>query len=350
MDRTESPASSRPAFSDPGPGPMTLSAWTQLVQEDLLHVDPTAENLRPPPCPTCSSTTHSTTSEHRNTDRPRDGRVLRVTAGFRAILVPAADGEAAAVSSKRGELPIEDLRAASVVHDVPVIVVGDDADWRTTDRDWREQRSRVAAVDSVSGRAPGRSVRLRQRRASMTNGAASIVDPSGPHPRILHGAGPPIDDLRRETTLTLQERTLPALDADFKVVYSSIAALFVAPHGDRGGRLALAVRAGGELLGSIWIIDPGGERRQTALDALDRLAPLAGLHMLHARSASDFTERRNADLMRTLIDDPDTSLFAAAQLGLIDYTDGSPLRRSPSPTPNPAASTPSANNIATDSS
>ena len=38
--------------------------------------------------------------------------------------------------------------------------------------------------------------------------------------------------------------------------------------------------------------------------------------MLHARSASDFGERRNGDLIRTLMDDPEHASFAAAQLGL----------------------------------
>lgn len=52
------------------------------------------------------------------------------------------------------------------------------------------------------------------------------------------------------------------------------------------------------------------------MEALNRMAPLAGLHMLHARSASDFGERRNGDLIRTLIDDPEHASFAAAQLGL----------------------------------
>ena len=100
-------------------------------------------------------------------------------------------------------------------------------------------------------------------------------------------------------------------------------AVFVESHNDEGARLAIAVRAGGELLGSIWVVDPGDERRQNALEALNRLASLAGLHMLHARSAADFTERRNADLMRTLMDDARHAPFAAAQLGLgSEYTDG----------------------------
>jgi sugar diacid utilization regulator len=51
------------------------------------------------------------------------------------------------------------------------------------------------------------------------------------------------------------------------------------------------------------------------------MAPLAGLHMLHARSASDFGERRNSDLIRTLLDDPAHASFVAAQLG-VDATQG----------------------------
>jgi PucR C-terminal helix-turn-helix domain/GGDEF-like domain len=151
--------------------------------------------------------------------------------------------------------------------------------------------------------------------ATMTGGATSIVDPTGHIVGYSTIPGQPIDDLRRETTLTLHERTLPALDADYRVVYASNTAVFVEPHNDEGGRLAIAVRAGGELLGSIWVIDPGEDRRQNALDALNRLAPLGGLHMLHARSAADFTERRNADLMRTLMGDDRHAPFAAAQLG-----------------------------------
>ena len=244
------------------------------------------------------------------------------SADFERILVRAASGEAAAVIVKARGTPIEDLHAASVDHGIPVIVVRDDADWT---RLAALARTAVAgaAADSVSGVRLGDMFAFANAVATMTNGATSIVDPTGHVVGYSTIPGQPIDDLRRETTLTLQERTVPALDADYKVVYSLNTAVFVEPHDDEGGRLAIAVRAGGELLGSIWVVDPGDERRQNALDALNRLAPLAGLHMLHARSAADFTERRNADLMRTLMDDAGHAPFAAAQLGLgSEYTHG----------------------------
>ena len=214
------------------------------------------------------------------------------------------------------------MHAASVAHGIPVIVVRDDADWT---RFAALARTAVAgaAADSVSGVRLGDMFAFANAVATMTSGATSIVDPTGHVVGYSTIPGQPIDYLRRESTLTLQERTVPALDADYKVVYSLNTAVFVEPHDDEGGRLAIAVRAGGELLGSIWVIDPGDERREDGLDALNRLAPLAGLHMLHARSAADFTERRNADLVRTLMDDPGHASFAAAQLGLgPEYTPG----------------------------
>ncbi len=66
--------------------------------------------------------------------------------------------------------------------------------------------------------------------------------------------------------------------------------------------------------------------------------------MLHARSASDFTERRNADLMRTLMDDPARASFAAAQLGL-EFTDGFAIAAFALTHPNGGSSTPCASNI-----
>ena len=303
------------------PSPVTVSAWTQLMGDDLLHVDPTSVDLNRPVSDVQLYDPLDEQAVMRNAILLVTGVACR-SADFDRILVRAASGEAAAVIVKARGTLTEELHAASVDHGIPVIVVRDDADWT---RLAALARTAVAgaAADSLSGVRLGDMFAFANAVATMTNGATSIVDPTGHVVGYSTIPGQPIDDLRRETTLTLQERTLPALDAEYKVVYSLSTAVFVESHNDEGARLAIAVRAGGELLGSIWVVDPGDERRQNALDALNRLAPLAGLHMLHARSAADFTERRNADLMRTLMDDARHAPFAAAQLGLgSEYTDG----------------------------
>lgn len=291
-----------------------LSDCIQLMQADLVHANPTPENLGHPvsdvlmydPLDNWSSV---------------DGRIILAVGctygspDFDQLLHRAANSNAAAVIVKAHGAKMDQLRSAAVGHSLSVLVAPDDADWT---RLVALARASVmgAAADSVSGVRLGDLYAFANAAASITNGAASIVDPLG---RILGYStlpGQPIDELRRITTLTLQETTQPAFDQDFKIVYAASGAVMVPALDDGMARLALAVRAGGELLGSIWIIDPGEGKRATALNALDRMAPLAGLHMLHARSASDFGERRNADLIRTLMDDTPHASFAAAQLGL----------------------------------
>ncbi len=291
-----------------------LSDCIQLMQADLVHANPTPENLGHP----VSDVLMYDPLDHWSSVDDRIILAVGCTYGspdFDQLLHRAANSNAAAVIVKAHGAKMEHLRSAAVGYSMSVLVAPDDADWT---RLVALARASVmgAAADSVAGVRLGDLYAFANAAASITNGAASIVDPLG---RILGYStlpGQPIDELRRITTLTLEETTPPAFDQDFKIVYAAPGAVLVPAPDDGMARLALAVRAGGELLGSIWIIDPGEENRASALNALDRMAPLAGLHMLHARSASDFGERRNADLIRTLMDDTPHAAFAAAQLGL----------------------------------
>lgn len=310
------------SLSDPQPAAQSgmqqsavrLSDCIQLMQADLVHANPTPENLGHP----VSDVLMYDPLDHWSSVEHRIILAVGCTYGspdFDQLLHRAANSNAAAVIVKAHGAKMEQLRSAAVGHSLSVLVAPDHADWT---RLVALARASVmgAAADSVSGVRLGDLYAFANAAASITNGAASIVDPLG---RILGYStlpGQPIDELRRITTLTLQETTQPAFDQDFKIVYAASGAVMVPALDDGMARLALAVRAGGELLGSIWIIDPGEEKRATALNALNRMAPLAGLHMLHARSASDFGERRNADLIRTLMEDTPHASFAAAQLGL----------------------------------
>ena len=291
-----------------------LSDCIQLMQADLVHANPTPENLGHP---VSDVLMYDPLDEWMNVD---DRIILAVgltggSADFDQLLHRASNSNAAAVIVKAHGTPLEQLRSAADRHSLAVLVAPDNVDWT---RLVALARASVmgAAADSVSGVRLGDLYAFANAAASITNGAASIVDPLG---RVLGYStlpGQPVDELRRVTTLSLQEVKPPAFDSDFKIVCASAGAVLIPGIGDEMPRLALAVRAGGELLGSIWIIDPGNDKREAALNALDRMAPLAGLHMLHARSASDFGERRNGDLIRTLVDDPAHASFAAAQLGL----------------------------------
>ena len=81
-------------------------------------------------------------------------------------------------------------------------------------------------------------------------------------------------------------------------------------------RLAAAVRAGGELLGSIWVIDAEGNLGADAERALTGAADVAALHLLRARTSHDLARRQRGDLLRRLLDDPAGAALVAPQLGL----------------------------------
>ncbi|WP_353711625.1 helix-turn-helix domain-containing protein [Arthrobacter sp. K5] len=291
-----------------------LTDCLQLMQADLVHANPTPENLGHP---VSDVLMYDPLDEWTSVDN-RIILAVGLTCGsadFDQLMHRASNSNAAAVIVKAHGASMEQLRSAADQHSLAVLVAPGNVDWT---RLVTLARAAVmgAAADSVSGVRLGDLYAFANAAASLTNGAASIVDPLG---RILGYStlpGQPVDELRRITTLSLQEVRPPAFDADFKTVYASAGAVLIPGADEEMARLALAVRAGGELLGSIWIIDPGEDKREAALEALDRMAPLAGLHMLHARSASDFGERRNGDLIRTLMDDPAHASFAAAQLGL----------------------------------
>jgi sugar diacid utilization regulator len=291
-----------------------LSDCIQLMQADLVHANPSPDNLAHP----VSDVLMYDPMDEWTSIEDRIILAVGLSCGspdFDQLLHRASNSNAAAVIVKAHGASLDQLRSAAVRHSLAVLVAPDNADWT---RLVALARASVmgAAVDSVSGVRLGDLYAFANAAASITSGAASIVDPLG---RVLGYStlpGQPIDELRRVTTLSLQEIKPPAFDADFKIVYASGSAVLIPAADEEMARLALAVRAGGELLGSIWIIDPGDDKRQTALEALNRMAPLAGLHMLHARSASDFGERRNGDLIRTLMDDTAHASFAAAQLGL----------------------------------
>ncbi|WP_430647800.1 PucR family transcriptional regulator [Agromyces sp. GXS1127] len=85
-------------------------------------------------------------------------------------------------------------------------------------------------------------------------------------------------------------------------------------------RCAIAVRAGGEILGSIWAAVPeelNAERTAALRDA----AKVVALHLLRLRAGADVGRRLRADLLSTALEGADGAVFALERLGL----DSSPV-------------------------
>lgn len=120
-------------------------------------------------------------------------------------------------------------------------------------------------------------------------------------------------------TRVLEERgVFQDLYRDDRAVYvEPLAGAGVADGGAGMPRVALAVRAGDEILGSIWAAVRGplsAERAQALQDA----AKLVALHLLRQRAGADVERRLRADLVGTALEGGPGGAEAVARLGLAD--------------------------------
>lgn len=174
--------------------------------------------------------------------------------------------------------------------------------------------ARPAAGDR--GAAVGDLFALANAIAAMVGGATAIEDP---YLRVLAYStlpGQPIDEHRRQGILGLQVPYVPVNEAQYRELGRATGVCrFTAGPGSLP-RLAIAVRAGAELLGSIWVVDADGTLGPGAEEALAEAASIAALHLLAARTAADLARRLRGDLLRRVLADPASAAVVAPQLGL----------------------------------
>ena len=91
---------------------------------------------------------------------------------------------------------------------------------------------------------------------------------------------------------------------------------FAADDGDYLSRVAVAVRAGGELLGSIWVIEGSHPLGDEAARALRDAADVAALHLLRHRASTDVDRRRRTEALLALLDGSGAVQMAADLLGI----------------------------------
>jgi hypothetical protein len=228
----------------------------------------------------------------------------------------AQAGHAAVVVKGYGE-PVSGL--AAVADDVGIALLAADEDmaWHHLDA----LVSTALAAIARSGRgdtapAMGDLFALANAIAAMVGGAAAIEDP---HRRILAYStlpGQPIDEDRRQGILGLQVPDLPENDDQYRELARSVRVCRFTGGLGSMPRLAVAVRAGADLLGSIWVVDASSRLGPEADRALAEAADVTALHLLAARTAADLARRQRGDLLRRLLADPASAAIVAPQLGL----------------------------------
>ncbi|MDF2559819.1 MAG: putative transcriptional regulator, PucR family [Microbacterium sp.] len=227
----------------------------------------------------------------------------------------------------RAEQPV---REAAEATGIPVLALTRGASWAQLAA---MLRSLIAEGDvgeqgatTLGGMPSGDLFALANAIATLLNAPVTIEDRNS---RVVAFSGRQheADPARIETVLGRQvpERFARQLEERgvFQELYRSLDPIDVVPvHNTEGlpsfPRVALAVRAGDEILGSIWaaVQEPLSPDR---VRALKDSAGLVALHMLRLRAGADVERRLRADLLATILEGGPGAADATARLRLNDH-------------------------------
>ncbi|WP_033437090.1 PucR family transcriptional regulator [Saccharothrix sp. NRRL B-16314] len=207
-------------------------------------------------------------------------------------------GTSAAAVVLHGSPPLDErVVAAAKRSGAAVLLVDPSVPWG--------QLANVAQTLVLGGQGSGDLFAVADAIAAVVGGPVTIEDQQS---RVLAYSyrQQDVDPVRVQTILgrRVPEEAWQALDAYgvFTHLARSDEPLFVPKLTDRlGGRLVAAVRAGRELLGSVWVeVDRNVDSGRAA--ALVDGARTAALHLLRARASADLERQAEADLVIEALD------------------------------------------------
>lgn len=255
---------------------------------------------------------------------PRFDDALLLAVGLRPsggqaeeIVRAAAASRLAGVVVKRYGEPVAELAAVAEAAGVALLWADEDLAWQQLDALVSSALSAVARTGlGPAGPDTGDLFALANAIAGAVGGATAIEDP---HQRILAYStlkGQPIDEERRQGILGLHVPYAPVNDGQYRDLARTDSVRRFPPEPGGLARIAVAVRAGNDLLGSLWVVDADGDLGEEAARALDDAAHIAALHLLRARTAQDLARRQRGDLLRRVLEDPVSATVVAPQLGM----------------------------------
>lgn len=218
------------------------------------------------------------------------------------IIAAAARSSAAAVVVKlRGGHPGRLISAAEAAG-VPLLAAADDISWRHLDALLTSAGGGGLPSAIDSGESFGDLFALANAVAAMVGGAVAIEDAQKRVLAYSNLAGQPIDSAREQGILGRQVPMLPGVAEGYHRLWRSrgTVRLYLPELGLRP-RLAVAVRAGDEVLGSIWVVEGTEPLGSEAEQALTDAGRIAALELLRARTAADLDRRTRADVLHTLL-------------------------------------------------
>ncbi|MFG3191113.1 PucR family transcriptional regulator, partial [Streptomyces omiyaensis] len=248
-------------------------------------------------------------------ERPHDGRVVLAAgpgsepgAAAGAVREAARRGAAAVVVRSRGaEPPFEEVVAAARETGVALLERAAWADWADTVELLRSAMAfaAVGSGDRLAGDIAGGGLAvLAQEVARYCRASITIEDTRF---RLLaHSATSTAADPERTSTILggkVPDRRVAQLRRSglLRALWTSRDVIHRAADEGDPERLVVAIRSGGEMLGSIWAAADGSSFSPDAEEALRRAADVAVPHLLQHRLRTAVNRRREEHALRGLL-------------------------------------------------
>lgn len=229
-----------------------------------------------------------------------------------STVVSAGRASAAVVVRAGAEEPADLVQAAS---DTGAVLLA-----APSGLPWEQLLALVQAALPAStgtGAAPlGDLFALTGAVAVAVGGAVALESPHGQVLAYSTVPGQTVDLVRQQGILGRHIPSLPDNDERYRRVHRSRGVVRVPGQPpDLLPRLAVAVRAGEQLLGSLWVVDAGGLTPGVEATLRDA-AGMAAMHLLRARSHEEVERAERTALVRSLLEGRADAEATARRLGL----------------------------------
>jgi DNA-binding PucR family transcriptional regulator len=201
--------------------------------------------------------------------------------------------------------PSPDVLVAAADAEVALLTVPKDVAWGRFYALMRTAMTSSAVAEHGTGVPTGDLFRLADAIAAMVGGPVTIEDPRSVV--LAYSTGDDyIDEPRRQAILGRRVaeswQQMYRESGIFRQLSSTDEVVALPATKELRPRLAIGVRAAGEMLGSIWVSEAERPFDDAARAALRSAARLTALHLLRHRETEDLDRRRRAEVLTELLD------------------------------------------------
>lgn len=113
--------------------------------------------------------------------------------------------------------------------------------------------------------------------------------------------GQDIDSSRQNTILGRHVPGLPEYLGEYRTLAASKGPVHFPEYDDLVDRLAMPIRVGGRMLGSVWVLDAGARRLDAIAAVLVQVAPVVALHLVRAEDRYDMRRQQREQLLASIL-------------------------------------------------